>query len=74
MAYIMKENLSNPKNYGYKRPISSIKYIVIHYTSNDGDTDEANANYFKRNVGVSSHYFVDDDSITRSVPDNYVAY
>ena len=71
----MKTNLSNPKNYGNKRSTSNIKYLVYHYTANDGDTDEAKGNYFKNNfVGGSAHYFVDDDSVTQSVPDNYVAW
>lgn len=69
----IKQNLANSSNYGGTR--NSIKYIVIHYTGNDGDTDEANANYFKNNiVKASAHYFVDDDSITLSVPENRVAY
>lgn len=75
MAYTFKQNLANRNNYGNKRDTSSIKYIVIHYTGNDGDTDENNGNYFKNNVvKVSAHYFVDDDSVTQSVPDNYIAY
>ena len=65
----------NRWNYGDKRSISNIKYIVIHYTGNDGDSDTANGNYFKNNiVNASAHYFVDDDSITQSVPDNYTAW
>ena len=69
----VKKNLANKANYGGIR--SNIKWIVIHYTANDGDTDEANGNYFKNNiVKASAHYFVDDDSVTQSVPDNYVAY
>lgn len=71
----IKEYLANKSNYGGKRSTSNIKYIVIHYTGNDGDTDENNAKYFKNNiVKASAHYFVDDDSITQSVPDDYVAY
>lgn len=75
MSYEIKKRLANRANYGSKRDISKIKYLVIHYTSNDGDSDEANANYFANNVvKASAHYFVDDDSVTNSVPDNYVAY
>lgn len=75
MAYKSKKNLANKKNYGGKRKTSSIKYIVIHYTANDGDSDEANANYFKNNiVKASAHYFVDDDSVTQSVPDDSIAW
>lgn len=62
-------------NYGSARSTSAIKYVIIHYTANDGDHDTNNANYFKTHlVKASAHYFVDDDSITMSVPDNYTAY
>jgi N-acetylmuramoyl-L-alanine amidase CwlA len=75
MAYVMKKHLANARNYGGKRNLKDIKYIVIHYTSNDGDTDENNGKYFAGNiVKASAHYFVDDDSITQSVPDDYVAW
>lgn len=71
----IKTNLANRNNYGKQRKLTNIKYIVIHYTGNDGDSDESNANFFKRKVTkTSAHYFVDDDSITRSVPDDYIAY
>ena len=71
----IKKIISNAKNYGYKRSTSKIKYCVIHYTSNDGDTDENNGKYFKNNVVyASAHYFVDSNSITQSVEDNVVAY
>lgn len=75
MTPIMKTNLANRKNYGNARAASQIKYIVIHYTGNDGDHDEGNASYFKNNVvNASAHYFVDDDSITLSVPENFTAW
>jgi N-acetylmuramoyl-L-alanine amidase CwlA len=76
MAYKLKTNLAHRNNYGSQRKKSDIKYIVVHYTANDGDSDESNANYFKteRNPKASAHYFVDDDSVTQSVPDDYVAY
>ena len=75
MSYTLKTNLSHPKNYGGKRNKSVIKYIVIHYTGNDGDTDENNGKYFHNNrVGASAHIFVDSDSATLSVPLDHVAY
>lgn len=75
MSYVLKTNLSNRANYGNTRKASDIKYIVIHYTANDGDTDENNGKYFANNVvKASAHYFVDDNSVTRSVPDLYAAY
>lgn len=71
----IKTKLAHKSNYGTSRPLSLIKYIVIHYTANDGDTDENNGNYFANNsVKASAHYFADSDSITQSVPDDYIAY
>lgn len=75
MSYTLKTNYAHKSNYGSYRDPSKIKYIVLHYTANDGDTDESNARYFKTpNRKASAHYFVDDDSITISVPDTYTAY
>jgi len=75
MTYELKQNLANSANYGAQRDLSKIKYLIIHYTSNDGDSDEANGKYFANNVvKASAHYFVDDNSVTQSVPDDYVAY
>lgn len=72
---IRKTNLAHRSNYGNKRSTSSIKYIVLHYTANDGDSDENNGKYFKgANRHASAHIFVDDDSCTQSVPDDYVAW
>lgn len=72
---IRKTQIANRKNYGSWRALSKIKYLVIHYTANDGDSDESNAKYFaNRIVEASAHYFVDSDSITQSVPDDYVAW
>ena len=71
----IKVAIANKNNYGGKRRLNQIKYLVIHYTGNDGDRDESNGRYFQNNiVGASAHYFVDGDSITQSVPDDYVAW
>ena len=71
----VKTRTANRANYGGMRALSKIEWIAIHYTSNDGDSDEGNGNYFANNiVKASAHYFVDDDSITQAVPDDYVAY
>lgn len=75
MSYVFKTKLANKKNYGSKRKLTDIKWLGFHYTANDGDTDEANANYFANNTPIASaNYFVDDDSVTQTVPDDYVAY
>lgn len=74
-SYVFKKNIANRNNYGQKRDVSQIKYIAVHYTGNDGDTDENNGKYFANNVvKASAHYFVDDDSVTQSVPDDYNAW
>lgn len=74
MGMVRKTSLAHNSNFG-GRSISAIKYIVLHYTANDGDSDEANARYFQSpNRHASAHYFVDDDSITRSVLDEYTAW
>lgn len=39
---------------------NDVKYIVIHYTGNKGDTARNNRNYFKVYRGASAHVFVDD--------------
>lgn len=70
----IQEKLCNRANYGSKRTIAPL-YIVVHYTSNKGDTAKNNADYFAReSVKASAHFFVDETSIWSSVPENYVAW
>lgn len=67
--------LANKNNYGGKRNTADIKWIVIHYTGNDGDTAINNLKYFANNVVKSSaHYFVDSKSVEQSVPDDCIAW
>ena len=71
----IKEQLANPQNYGEKRTADQIRYLVIHYTGNDGDTAANNAAYYQRTVvQASAHYFVDDTTIYRSVPELCTAW
>lgn len=50
------------------------KYIMIHATANDASA-EAEASYAKRRPDrVSSHYYVDDDSIVQSLDTDYRAW
>ena len=50
-------------SYGGERPLSGVRYIVIHYTGNNGDTAKGNASYFHREDGnhrsAGAHFFVD---------------
>jgi N-acetylmuramoyl-L-alanine amidase len=75
VSYTRKEQLANPGNYGGSRNASQIRYLVYHYTGNDGDRAANNAKYFQNNiVKASAHYFVDDTTVWRSVPDLKVAW
>lgn len=57
------------------RSLDSIKYIVIHYTANNGDTARGNAKYFAReSVEASANYFVDPNEVICSVKDEYAAW
>lgn len=68
----------NPGNYDSKkiRPYKSIKYIVIHYTGNKGDTAINNCKYFANTITkTSAHYFIDrDGNIAKSVNMNRIAW
>lgn len=75
MSYTINEQLANSGNYGGSRNASQIRYLVYHYTGNDGDRAANNAKYFQNNiVKASAHYFVDDTTVWRSVPDLKVAW
>ena len=65
----------NSTNYKSGRT-SDIKYIVIHYTANNGDTASGNASYFanNKNLSASAHYFVDENTIWQSVKDTDTAW
>lgn len=67
---------ANANNYNTKvRPLTSIEYIVIHYTANINDTAFSNVRYFSSSITKSSaHYFVSDTDIYQSVPIQHAAY
>lgn len=54
--------------------INRIKYIVVHFTANNGDTALGNTNYFKSYRGSSAHYFVDENGIYQSIEDKNIAW
>lgn len=63
----MNTLIANSGNYRIGRT-DSIKYIVIHYTSNLGDTANNNAVYFHNNsISTSAHFFVDENEVWQSV-------
>ena len=75
---MIKNILAKPISYDSKRRSrKDVKYIVLHYTGNIGDTAVNNGKYFKstntRRAG--GHFFVDQDGdIVRSIPMTYTAW
>ncbi len=70
----IKTKLANSSNFTKGRN-TSIKYIVIHFTANNGDTAKGNCNYFQgTNRNASAHYFVDENEIYQSVLDTDTAW
>lgn len=79
MAIKMYKKLAKSISYdsSKKRSLDSIKYIVIHYTGNKGDTAKGNANYFatSNTRQAGAHFFVDKQGeMWRSIPMNRVAW
>lgn len=73
----IKTKCCNPANMGATRGSAKIDWIVIHYTSNLGDTAKNNADYFAReklSYKASAHFFVDENEIWSSVPAYRTAY
>ena len=63
-------------SYNYSsRNGDSVKYIILHYTGNKGDTAKNNVDYFYNgDRSASVHYFVDDTSIWQSVEEYNAAW
>lgn len=76
MALKFKKEMAHKSNYGGTRSVGDIKYIVIHYTGNNGDTAANNCKYFQgANRNASAHYFVDGGTyVYNSVPVKSVAW
>ena len=58
----------NTDNYRAGRT-QPVRYIVMHYTANNGDTAKNNCDYYHRVGGLqaSAHYFVDEHGAMQSV-------
>lgn len=72
--FIINDNLTTI-NFSNGYNTSRIKFIVIHYTANNGDTAWGNTNYFKSTYReASAHYFVDETSVWRCVNDQDISW
>ena len=68
---------SNDNGDAILRKLSSIKYIVIHYTGNNSDTAKNNATYFANGNtrSAGAHFFVDGEGIVyRSIKMTWTAW
>ena len=65
----------NAANYRAGRT-QPVRYIVMHYTANDGDTAKNNCDYYHRVGGLqaSAHYFVDEYGVMQSVHEDDTAW
>lgn len=64
-------------SFGNKRSLESVKYIVVHYTGNKGDTAKNNADYFatSNTRQAGAHFFVDKSGdIWKSININRIAF
>lgn len=62
-------------NFVSGRSGSSVKYLVFHFTANDGDSAAGNAKFFKSiKRNASAHYFVDEKEIVQAVKDSDTAW
>ena len=65
----------NTANYRAGRT-QPVRYIVMHYTANNGDTAKNNCDYYHRVGGLqaSAHYFVDEHGVMQSVREGDTAW
>ena len=65
----------NTANYRAGRT-QPVRYIVMHYTANNGDTAKNNCDYYHRVGGLqaSAHYFVDEHGAMQSVREGDTAW
>lgn len=71
----MKFIACNTDNYRAGRT-QPVRYIVMHYTANNGDTARNNCDYYHRVGGLqaSAHYFVDEHGAMQSVREGDTAW
>ena len=71
----MKFITCNTANYRAGRT-QPVRYIVMHYTANNGDTAQNNCDYYHRVSGLqaSAHYFVDEYGVMQSVREGDTAW
>ncbi len=65
----------DPSNYRAGRT-QPVRYIVMHYTANNGDTARNNCDYYHRVGGLqaSAHYFCDEHGTMQSVHEDDTAW
>lgn len=67
-------------SYGSERSLAGVRYIVIHYTGNNGDTAAGNASFFSRygdgnTRNAGAHFFVDQQGeVYQTIKLRYAAW
>lgn len=73
----IKKIKAKPISYGAKRRLTSVYYIVIHYTAGNGDTAERCGKYFAtvNDRAAGAHFFVDQNgNVVKSIDMSRTAY
>lgn len=74
---ITRKIITNKLQLGGKRPLSAIKFIVIHDTANQDKSADAMAHYKYLQTATrygSAHYYVDDKQIIQTIDDDTIAW
>ncbi|MCI7419369.1 MAG: N-acetylmuramoyl-L-alanine amidase [Clostridium sp.] len=73
----INKRLAKSISYGGKRNLKEVKYIVIHFTGNKGDTAKNNADFYATENAreAGAHFFVDKNAeIWQSIPMERIAW
>lgn len=74
---ITRKIITNKLQTGGKRPLSAIRFIVIHDTANAGKGADALAHYKYLQTATrygSAHYYADDKQIIQTIDDDTIAW
>ena len=73
----INKRLAKSISYGGKRNLKEVKYIVIHFTGNKGDTAKNNSDFYATENAreAGAHFFVDKNAeIWQSIPMERIAW
>lgn len=74
MAYDIIDIPASPATYTAGRGGNSVSWITVHYTGAPGSARNNGVYFSGGNRDASAHYFIDDDDIVSSVPEEDTAW